>query len=98
MKMTTTPFRIEIKQAVIHAYPDSFHRFHKALPFLTDPAAHGGDPALSFDVVVPSLPGFGFSDHTALGVDAMADLLAKLMDGLGYKQYIAGGGDGPIPI
>src|SRR5262249_15848070 len=46
-----------------HGYPDSFLRFTKLIPLLTDPAAHGGDAADSFDVVVPSLPGFGFSQH-----------------------------------
>src|SRR5262245_57964240 len=45
-----------------HGYPDSFLRFAKLIPLLVDPAAHGGDPADAFDVVVPSLPGFGFSD------------------------------------
>ncbi|HSS37538.1 MAG TPA: epoxide hydrolase [Polyangia bacterium] len=83
---------------LIHAYPDSFYRFHKAIPFLTDPTAHGGDSGLSFDVVVPSLPGFGFSEHTSFGTDTIGDKLAALMKGLGYGRYIAGGGDGPIPI
>jgi pimeloyl-ACP methyl ester carboxylesterase len=45
-----------------HGYPDSFLRFRKLIPLLTDPAAHGGDAADSFDVIVPSLPGYGFSD------------------------------------
>lgn len=45
-----------------HGYPDSFLRFVKVIPMLTDPEAFGGDPADSFDVVVPSLPGYGFSD------------------------------------
>jgi microsomal epoxide hydrolase len=45
-----------------HGWPDSFFRFIKIIPLLTDPAAYGGDPADSFDVVVPSMPGFGFSD------------------------------------
>ncbi len=83
---------------LIHAYPDSFFRFVKALGPLTDPAAHGGDPSLSFDVIIPSLPGFGFSDPTPMSVDATADLFAALMKGLGYTRYLAGGGDGPIPI
>jgi hypothetical protein len=43
-----------------HGYPDSFVRFLKIIPMLSDPAAHGGDPADAFDVVVPSLPGYGF--------------------------------------
>jgi epoxide hydrolase len=46
-----------------HGWPDSFYRFHKIVPMLTDPARYGGDPADSFDVVVPSLPGYGFSDR-----------------------------------
>jgi len=83
---------------LIHSFPDSFHRFLKVVPMLTDPAAHGGDPARSFDVVIPSLPGFGFSAPTAMATDAMADKLAGLMAGLGYKRYIAGGGDGHVPM
>jgi epoxide hydrolase len=83
---------------LIHSFPDSFYRFHKVIPLLTDPAAHGGDPKLSFDVVIPSLPGFGFSAPTAMAVDPMADKLAGLMAGLGYRRYLAGGGDGPVPM
>jgi pimeloyl-ACP methyl ester carboxylesterase len=83
---------------LIHAFPDSFYRFHKVIPLLTDPASHGGDPNLSFDVVVPSLPGFGFSAPTPMAVDPTADKLARLMEGLGYRRYLAGGGDGPIPM
>ena len=44
-----------------HGWPGSFLEFERALGPLTDPAAHGGDPADAFDVVVPSLPGYGFS-------------------------------------
>jgi pimeloyl-ACP methyl ester carboxylesterase len=83
---------------LIHAFPDSFCRFVKAVGPLTDPAAHGGDASLSFDVVIPSLPGFGFSEKKAMNVDATADVLAALMKELGYEGYIAGGGDGPIPM
>ena len=83
---------------LVHAYPDSFFRFVKAIGPLTDPAAYGGDPSLSFDVIIPSLPGFGFSDPTPMSVDATADLFAALMKGLGYTKYVAGGGDGPIPM
>jgi pimeloyl-ACP methyl ester carboxylesterase len=73
---------------LIHAFPDSFYRFVKALPFLSE----------HFHVVIPSLPGFGFSSHTAQDVDGYAQTLAALMAGLGYERYVAGGGDGPIPI
>ena len=45
-----------------HGFPDSFWRFSTIIPMLTDPAAFGGDPADAFDVVAPSLPGYGFSD------------------------------------
>jgi pimeloyl-ACP methyl ester carboxylesterase len=83
---------------LIHAFPDSFYRFVKAIGPLTDPAAYGGDPAQSFDVIIPSLPGFGFSAQQPLSVDATADVLASLMKGLGYERYLAGGGDGPIPM
>src|SRR4030095_8550805 len=44
-----------------HGYPDSFLRFTQIIPMLTHPEAHGGAPADAFDVVAPSLPGFGFS-------------------------------------
>jgi pimeloyl-ACP methyl ester carboxylesterase len=83
---------------LIHSYPDSFYRFLPVVDMLTDPAAHGGDASDSFDVIVPSLPGFGFSAHEPLTVSAGADKLAQLMAGLGYGRYIAGGGDGPVPM
>jgi pimeloyl-ACP methyl ester carboxylesterase len=77
-----------------HGWPDSFYRFHKIIPMLTDPARFGGDANLSFDVVVPSIPGFGFSDRKSMTEGAVADLWAKLMiDGLGYDRFVAAGGD-----
>jgi pimeloyl-ACP methyl ester carboxylesterase len=80
-----------------HGWPDSFFRFHKLVPMLTDPARYGGDPADSFDVVVPSVPGYGFSDRpTERGFtsERTADLFAKLMsDELGYRRFGAHGGD-----
>jgi pimeloyl-ACP methyl ester carboxylesterase len=80
-----------------HGWPDSFFRFHKLVPMLTDPARYGGDPADSFDVIVPSLPGYGFSDRpTERGFtnERTADLLAKLMsEELGYRRFGAHGGD-----
>ena len=83
---------------LIHSFPDSFYRFMPVVDLLTDPAAHGGDASESFDVVIPSLPGFGFSSHSPVSVNAGADVLAKLMKGLGYPGYLAGGGDGPLPM
>lgn len=82
---------------LLHGWPDSFYRFHKIIPMLTDPARYGGDPADSFDVIVPSLPGFGFSDRpNASGMRSTraAGLLGRLMtDVLGYRRYAAAGGD-----
>lgn len=80
-----------------HGWPDSFYRFHKIIPMLTDPERFGGDAADSFDVVVPSIPGYGFSDRPReRGVDdaKTADIFAKLMtDVLGYEKFAAHGGD-----
>jgi pimeloyl-ACP methyl ester carboxylesterase len=82
---------------LLHGWPDSFYRMHKIIPLLTDPASYGGDPADSFDVIVPSLPGFGFSDrpreHGATSIRT-TELLARLMtEVLGYKRFAAAGGD-----
>ena len=84
-----------------HGYPDSFLRFSRLIPLLTDPGAHGGDPADAFDVVVPSLPGFGFwsrpdSDGATFRV---GDLWHELMIGeLGYRRFGAHGGDWGITV
>jgi pimeloyl-ACP methyl ester carboxylesterase len=66
------------------------------LPLLTDPGAHGGDPADAFDVVVPSLPGYGFSDRPperGWAPERIARAWAELMAGLGYDRFGAQGGD-----
>ena len=79
-----------------HGWPGSFLEMLKILPLLTDPAAHGADPADSFDVVVPSLPGFGYSDRPdrpGMNVFRIADLWAALMAELGYTRFAAQGGD-----
>jgi pimeloyl-ACP methyl ester carboxylesterase len=79
-----------------HGFPDSFLRFVKLIPLLTDPAGHGGDPADAFDVVVPSLPGYGFSDppdRPGLTFH-IGDIWHELMtDVLGYDRFGAHGGD-----
>ncbi|TYK44495.1 epoxide hydrolase family protein [Actinomadura decatromicini] len=79
-----------------HGWPDSFWRYTKVVPLLTDPGAHGADPADAFDVVVPDMPGFGYSDRPAgppLDSVAVAGLWAELMDVLGYRRFGASGGD-----
>ena len=82
---------------ITHGWPSSFFEMYKIVPLLADPGSHGGDPADAFDVVAPSLPGFGFSDRpTQRGMDILrvADLWAKLMtEKLGYLRFGAQGGD-----
>jgi hypothetical protein len=50
-----------------HGWPSTFYELLPLVPLLTDPASHGGDPADAFDVVIPSLPGYGFSDPCRVG-------------------------------
>jgi pimeloyl-ACP methyl ester carboxylesterase len=79
-----------------HGWPDSFWRYTKVIPLLTDPGAHGADPADAFDVVVPDMPGYGYSDRPSgppLDSIAVAGLWAELMGVLGYPQFGAAGGD-----
>ncbi|HEY1908227.1 MAG TPA: alpha/beta fold hydrolase [Myxococcaceae bacterium] len=79
-----------------HGYPDSFFRFHKLVPLLADPGSHGADPEDSFDVVVPSLPGYGFSETRTEGggIFGVGDLWHRLMTKeLGYSRFGAHGGD-----
>jgi pimeloyl-ACP methyl ester carboxylesterase len=79
-----------------HGYPDSFVRFLKVIPMLADPERHGGRAEDAFDVVVPSLPGFGFSDKPRKPgfTFHVGDLWHTLMtDVLGYERFAAAGGD-----
>ena len=79
-----------------HGWPGSVVEFLKVIGPLTDPAAHGGDPADAFHVVVPSLPGYGWSDkpdHTGWGVPRIAAAWEQLMLRLGYDRFGAQGGD-----
>jgi pimeloyl-ACP methyl ester carboxylesterase len=80
-----------------HGWPWSFWDLHKVVQPLADPAAHGGDAADSFDVIVPSLPGYGFSvplQTDGVDIARVAELWVKLMrDVLGYDRFGAQGGD-----
>ena len=80
-----------------HGWPSSFTEHLDLIPLLTDPAAHGGRAEDAFDVVVTSLPGYGFSDQPAApGMinTTIADLWCRLMrDGLGYPRFGAHGSD-----
>jgi len=82
---------------ITHGWPGTFFEMYKVIPMLSDPASHGGDQEDSFDVVAPSLPGFGFSDHpTQRGMQVLkvADMWAKLMtENLDYPRFAAVGGD-----
>lgn len=70
---------------LLHGWPDSFYRYHRVIEQLSK----------DFHVVVPSIPGTGFSGKTALPMDQVADLFARLMtETLGYGKFIAAGGDG----
>ena len=75
-----------------HEWPDSFSRFYKVIPMLTDPANHGGDANQSFDVIIPSVPGHGFSDLQTTTAAKTAELWEKLMtEVLGYQSFVAAG-------
>jgi pimeloyl-ACP methyl ester carboxylesterase len=80
-----------------HGWPGSFLEYLKLLPLLCDPDDHGGDPGDAFTVIVPSLPGFGFSataPPTGLTGREVARLWHALMTaGLGYDSYVAHGSD-----
>ena len=79
-----------------HGWPGSFIEVERILPLLTQPEAHGGSAADTFHVVVPSLPGFGFSPAPrAAGVSSreIAQMWHSLMIELGYPKFAAQGGD-----
>lgn len=75
---------------ITHGWPSSFVEMLKIIPMLTDPAAYGGNASDSFDVIVPSVPGFGFSDRplkAGMTRWRVAEIWSKLMGGLGYKKF-----------
>ncbi len=81
---------------ITHGWPGSFVEMVKIIRLLTNPEAHGGKPEDAFDVIVPSLPGYGFSDRPReRGMDPfrIAALWKRLMDELGYHRFGAQGGD-----
>ncbi len=81
---------------VTHGWPGSIVEFLDVIGPLTDPAAHGGDPADAFHLVIPSIPGYGFSgpgQGLGWGPPRIARAWAELMSRLGYDRYGAQGGD-----
>jgi pimeloyl-ACP methyl ester carboxylesterase len=84
-----------------HGWPGSVLELLKTVGPLTDPTAHGGRPEDAFDLVLPSMPGFGFSGKptgTGWGPDRIAGTWAELMRRLGYTRYVAQGGDWGSPV
>ncbi|QRK08870.1 epoxide hydrolase [Archangium violaceum] len=82
---------------LIHGWPGSIYEFHHLIGPLTDPAAHGGNPADAFDVVIPALPGYGFGGkprEAGWNPARIAAAFDRLMrEDLGYSRYGAQGGD-----
>jgi epoxide hydrolase len=81
---------------ITHGWPSSVLDFLKVIGPLTDPVGHGGTAGDAFDVVIPSLPGFAFSDKPAgpgWNAERVARGWAVLMSRLGYRRYVAQGGD-----
>jgi epoxide hydrolase len=79
-----------------HGWPSTVLLFRDVIGPLTDPTAHGGTAADAFDVIIPSLPGFGFSDKPAergWNAECTARAWGELMQRLGYQRYFAQGGD-----
>ena len=80
---------------LMNGWPSSFFEYQRLAPLLSDPGAFGGDPRDSFDVIIPALPGYGFSDRPVrpLQVDA-GDLFFRLMtEGLGHSRFGVAGTD-----
>src|ERR671910_889887 len=86
---------------ITHGWPGSVTEQLKIIGPLTDPTAHGGPAQDAFDVVIPSMPGYGFSGKptsTGWNTDRIARAWAELMSRLGYARYVAQGGDWGSPV
>jgi pimeloyl-ACP methyl ester carboxylesterase len=91
-----SPHENALPLIVSHGWPGSVIEQLKIIEPLTNPTEHGGSAADAFDVVIPSLPGYGFSAKpaaTGWGPDRIASAWAVLMGRLGYRRYVAQGGD-----
>jgi pimeloyl-ACP methyl ester carboxylesterase len=86
---------------LLNGWPSSIEEYAKVIGPLTDPAAHGGQASDAFDVVIPSMPGYGFSDkprERGYNPERMAEVWVKLMARLGYPRYITHGSDWGIAV
>lgn len=91
-----SPHANALPMILTHGWPGSMVEFLEVIGPLTDPTRHGGKAEDAFHVVIPSLPGYGFSDkpaETGWGVERIARAWAVLMGRLGYDRYVAQGGD-----
>lgn len=81
---------------LLHGWPGSVLEFRKVVDKLSDPVRHGASSSDAFHLVIPSLPGYGFSSaptQSAFKLYDMAKVMAKLMEALGYRRWVAQGGD-----
>ncbi|XP_068088964.1 epoxide hydrolase 1 [Hyperolius riggenbachi] len=81
---------------MVHGWPGSFYEFYKIIPLLTDPASHGLSDEHIFEVVCPSIPGYGFSEAShkqGCNTVEVARIFYKLMRRLGFREFYAQGGD-----
>jgi pimeloyl-ACP methyl ester carboxylesterase len=92
----TSPYASATPLILTHGWPGSIVEFLKVIGPLTDPVAHGGAQSDAFHLVIPSVPGYGFSSRpvkSGWGIERIADAWSELMHRLGYDKFIAGGGD-----
>mgnify|MGYP005721147025 FL=1 len=91
-----SPYKNAKPLIITHGWPGSVVEFFKVIERLADPKIDGSNAEIAFDVITPSLPGFGFSGKPTkpgFGVEKIADTFSKLMQTLGYEKYFAQGGD-----
>jgi pimeloyl-ACP methyl ester carboxylesterase len=92
----TSPHEDALPLIITHGWPGSIVELLEAIGPLTDPTAHGASAADAFHVVVPSMPGYGFSERPTTagwGPERIAQAWAELMNRLGYTRYVSQGGD-----
>lgn len=91
-----SPHETALPLLLTHGWPGSIVEFHKVIGPLSDPMAHGGHAEDAFHLIIPCIPGFGFSDKPAEAgwdQDRIARAWAELMRRLGYTRWVAQGGD-----
>jgi pimeloyl-ACP methyl ester carboxylesterase len=91
-----SPHEDALPMIITHGWPGSIIELLKVIEPLTNPTAHGGDAADAFHVVIPSMPGYGYSGkpaETGWGPERIASAWTELMKRLGYAQFVAQGGD-----